>query len=62
MDGIQLGIGFKPSGAFSDEAGLANLNTEPQRAQRKHRENTNKAIRGLATSDLCDLYISVTSV
>ena len=55
MDGIQLGIGFKPSGAFSDEAGLANLNTEPQRAQRKHRENTNKAVHGLATSDLCDL-------
>ena len=55
MDGIQLGIGFKPYDAFSDEAGLANLNTEPQRAQRKHRENTNIAVHGLATSDLCDL-------
>ena len=42
MGGIQLGIGFKPYDAFSDEVGLANLNTEPQRAQKKHRENTEK--------------------
>ena len=54
-DGIQLGIGSKPYDAFSDEVGLANLNTEPQRAQRKHRDNTNKAVHGLATSELCDL-------